>query len=154
MNTCCNIRSKTTCRRTTVVQQQDLPAAAASAAAPPAAAGACCRSSSRGMLQQQAAETTSSRKHQQTEVRSILCADWHPLESAPSLFRCLLRPRPSSTTINEMKKSDKALVPSSRRPDRLGILWSSYLHNHQASSAVSAPQQRPRQGSTVVNKAS
>ena len=37
--------------------------------------------------------------------------------------------------------------------NRLGILSPSYLCNHQASSAVSAPQQRPTQGSTV-NKAS
>ena len=38
--------------------------------------------------------------------------------------------------------------------NRLGIiLSSSYLHSHQASTAVSAPQQRPRQGSTV-NKTS
>ena len=111
-------------------------------------------SSSRGMQPQKAAEatTTSNRKHQQAELRSILCALRHPLESAPSFFRCPLRPRPSRTT-NETKKSDKALSPNSRRPNRLGILSSSYLHNHQASSTVSAPQQRPRQGSTV-NKTS
>ena len=87
-------------------------------------------SSSRGMQQQQqAAEATSGRKHQQVEVWSILCAARHPLESAPSFFRSPLRSRPSSTTTNEMKKSDKALlVSNSRRPNRLGILSSSYLH--------------------------
>ena len=54
MNTCCNISSRTTCRRATVVQQQDLPAAAAAAAAE------ACRSS---MLQkQQAAENTNKQK--------------------------------------------------------------------------------------------
>ena len=31
-----------------------------------------------------------------------------------------------------------------RQANRPGILWSSYLHNHQASSAVSIPQQLPR----------
>ena len=34
--------------------------------------------------------------------------------------------------------------------NRLGILSSSYFHNHHASSAVSAPQRRARQGSTVM----
>ena len=95
------------------------------------AAGHTCSSSSssRGMQLQQAAEATRSMKHQQADMRSILCAARHPLESAPSFFRCPLRPRPSSTTTNEMKKSDKALlVSNSRRPNRLGILSSSYLH--------------------------
>ena len=52
MNTPCNIRSRTTCRRTTVVQEQDLPAAAA-------AAEAC---SSSKLRKQQAADSTNKQK--------------------------------------------------------------------------------------------
>ena len=52
MNTSCNIRSRTTCRRTTVVQEQDLPAAGA-------AAEAC---SSSKLRKQQAADSTNKQK--------------------------------------------------------------------------------------------
>ena len=145
----CNISSRTTCRRGTVVQQQDLPAAAAAAAA--------CSGSK--LQKQEAAESTDKQKC------GLSCAPRHPLESAPSFFRCPLRPPPSRTTYEtKMGQSScskfspadacTAIAQSTLDANRRGILSSSYLHNRQASSAVSAPQQRPKQGSTVMNKAS
>ena len=116
------------------MQQQDLPAAAAA----------------------EAAEATSSSKHQQAEVRSILLSR-HPLQSTPPqredgphLLLCPLRPRQSRAAKKNQTKFFQILPGrhlyspmSTLDPNRLGILSSLYLHNHQASSAVSAPQQRP-----------
>ena len=66
-------------------------------------------SNSRGMQQQHTAVASSSRKHQQSEVRSILYAARHPLEAAPSFFRCPLHPGPSRTTKIKQKNQTKLL---------------------------------------------
>ena len=126
-----------------------------------AAAAPTCSSSSK--LQKQQATATNKQKC------GLSCAPRHPLQSVPPqredrphLLRCPLRPRPSRTATNDIKKKQaKHLFQiiagrhvycspmSTIDPNRLGILSSSYLHNHQASSAVSAPP-RPRQGSTGI----
>ena len=109
MNASCDIWSRTTCGRTAVVQQQGLPAAAAAAAA----AEAC---SSRKLQTQQAAETTNKQKY------GLSCAligtRWNQY---PHFFVALFV-RDQAVQPNEMKKSEKALVLNSRRPNRLGIL--------------------------------
>ena len=160
MNTTCN--SRTTCRRgptySSKHQQQQQQHAAAEA----------CSSSK--LQKQQAATSTNTHKC------GLSCAPPHPRwnqrhhneKIAPI---CALS---SSATIQnnkkEIKKSCEALVPKSGRPtytlhavapcqrltqtDLASCRRCMYVHIHHASSAVSAPQQRPRQGSTVMNKGS
>jgi len=87
--------------------------------------------SSRTYLQQQQQQTrhaaaASCRSNTQHEAPTSRYAVYLVRCSAPAgistlIFSLSYRPRPSRT-INEMKKWDKALVPNSRRPSRLGIL--------------------------------
>ena len=77
------------------------------------AAGHTCSSSSssssRGMQLQQAAEATRSMKHQQADMRSILCAARHPLESAPSFFRCpIVRDQAEQQMNEKMRQSSRS----------------------------------------------
>ena len=58
LNSSCNIKSRSTCRRTTVVRQQDLPTAAAAASA--AAAAEACSSSK--LQKQHPAESTNKQR--------------------------------------------------------------------------------------------
>ena len=121
------------------------------------------------MLHQKHAAAESCRSNKQQQAPTS-CAPRRPLESAPPQqdrpnFFVALFVRDQAEQNEDEKKTGKTRVPIFRPPcilhavapmssldaNRLVILSSSHLHNHNASSVVSAPQERPRQGSTVMN---